>query len=290
LFREDLKQPKRAFYGSTDFPKVKNGLDRKYGDLMDLRGKAGEFIYSLPNGFHAYYLAGENGERQNVAPADVVANTDGIAISSLSAHNNPTIQAPSDCMRCHARGLQGGKQAFDFETYIAPKVEAGLVSKEEVEELKKYWMKNTEYLKKKQADNEIFQEALSKADAAIGAFPLMPDLVAAYHQDVSFDQLARELGLPKETLTLALFSKQNASWRKRLGLKDDLSAVKTFAVPREKVEALYCDLKKTLLEQNIIKPPPASRQRQPASSQPNHSSAQNPGTTGRPRTTPSLPR
>jgi serine/threonine-protein kinase len=56
-----------------------------------------QILFSLPNGLHGYFLAGEDGRRLEVAPPEAVADPlarDGLARNGLS------------CIRCHDQGVQ----------------------------------------------------------------------------------------------------------------------------------------------------------------------------------------
>ena len=55
----------------------------------------GEMIWSLPNGFQAYYLANNKGNRINDGPIDLVSGT----------RARPVISNGISCMDCHSQGL-----------------------------------------------------------------------------------------------------------------------------------------------------------------------------------------
>lgn len=287
LFWEEM-DVKRTFYGSTDFPLAKRGLDRQFGDITKLKGKAGEFIFSLPNGFHSYALYGADGSRQNVAPADVVQNVDGIGPSTVSSHSDPAIRAPFDCMRCHNGGLRGGSQKFELRDFLAARKKAGLVDEDTIKAMEEFWTTNQAYQKQRTEDNQVFREALETADAyiPIGAkgnpgddlspgYPLAADLAAVYEHDLNLGQIARELGLKPAELKKALSSSANVKWRERLNFKDG-KITDDYSISRETFSQLFCDLKKTLIRQRVIRPSELGTEPRPDDSgpipvpQPNH--------------------
>lgn len=57
----------------------------------------GEFIFSLLNGLHGYYLATANGQRLNIGPSRIVQD---------SSRLDRTIMAGISCFSCHASGIQ----------------------------------------------------------------------------------------------------------------------------------------------------------------------------------------
>jgi hypothetical protein len=73
------------------FPLLKSASGK-----ANFRFDASEFIFSLANGLHGYFLANAQGQRVNAAPLTVVADN----ISPFS----PEIKAGISCYRCHSGG------------------------------------------------------------------------------------------------------------------------------------------------------------------------------------------
>jgi hypothetical protein len=64
------------------------------GNVFDF--DASEIIHTLPNGLQGYSLWDADGSRQNFAPTNLVADTEGI---------DPQIDNALDCQRCHSGGI-----------------------------------------------------------------------------------------------------------------------------------------------------------------------------------------
>ena len=75
-----------------EFPLLKETGSKQVFDFQ-----AGEVIYSLPNGLQAYALFNNKGERQDVAPVNIVRDVE----SPIS----PEIRNASSCHRCHNGGI-----------------------------------------------------------------------------------------------------------------------------------------------------------------------------------------
>ena len=63
------------------------------------RHDGGESIFTLPNGFHAYYLSAADGARLDVGPAEIVRDDD------YTDGTGEVVNAIS-CMSCHSRGMR----------------------------------------------------------------------------------------------------------------------------------------------------------------------------------------
>ena len=68
-------------------------------DSRAFRHDGGETIFTLPNGFHAYYLNTADGRRLDVGPTSIVRDDD------YSEGTGEVVNAVS-CMSCHARGIR----------------------------------------------------------------------------------------------------------------------------------------------------------------------------------------
>ena len=67
-------------------------------NLFGIRADAGEFLFSLPNGLQAGYLADAQGKQQAVAPAD-------IAIDSQTSFKDKQVFNYRSCIGCHEKGI-----------------------------------------------------------------------------------------------------------------------------------------------------------------------------------------
>lgn len=67
-------------------------------NLLEVNADAGEFIWSLPNGLQAYYLANAAGVQQREAPAN-------IAQDSQTPFRNKSVVNARGCVQCHSAGI-----------------------------------------------------------------------------------------------------------------------------------------------------------------------------------------
>ncbi len=272
-FEERKGKLKRTVYRSYDFSSTPlEGDEEKFSDTAqhpnDFKGKAGEFIFHLDNGFLGFYLAGGNGARQDLAPADVVKNKEYIGPKTVSAHNNPQIRAPFDCLRCHSGGFIGEAGGFDIEKFTAGKLQRKLITEAEVERAKGRYVKGAVYDEQSEQDSDIFRKAMKDADAYIEwkagkPAALLPDFAAQYKKDIkSLAQLAKELGFKDQDgktaaqlFRAAVTAPRNTTWRKRLFGEDKVPEGDEIpAIPRKEFADLFCDLKLTLIDQEALTP------------------------------------
>lgn len=75
-------------------------------NVFTIQHDAGEFIWSLPNGLQAYYLANVAGDQQVEVPAD-------IALDSRTTLKDKRVRNAMNCVTCHAVGINS------FENVIA---------------------------------------------------------------------------------------------------------------------------------------------------------------------------
>lgn len=76
-----------------------NPLIADFGLNSNFEFAASEWIWVLPNGMQAYFLANAAGVRQDFAPLDIVSDT------SEGGKFDPTIRNSLSCHRCHAQGI-----------------------------------------------------------------------------------------------------------------------------------------------------------------------------------------
>jgi serine/threonine-protein kinase len=90
----------RSLYGSYwksyDF-KTSKGEENMFKDPIDLHEVGGEYVFTLPNGLHGYYVSDAKGNRIEVAPQEIVIDK----FASDKAVRNGLA-----CMRCHDAGVK----------------------------------------------------------------------------------------------------------------------------------------------------------------------------------------
>jgi hypothetical protein len=197
--------------GRQSFFEYPLGPASAYGEELAFNHDGGESIFTLPNGFHAYYLNTADGARLNVGPTEIVRDTDypdgtGEVVNGIS------------CISCHSKGMRFNddhvREVALNNLSLSPSarqtIDAIYPGKEVV----------NDYFQK---DMEAFFETLTLAGIdpetkAAGLEPVRGLFV--YHVDyfIDFEQAANELGLTAEELRgrMAFAGHQNASLLTRL--------------------------------------------------------------------------
>lgn len=210
--------------GRQSFFEYPLGPVSAHGEEVSFHEDGGESIFTLPNGFHAYYLNTTDGTRLNVGPTSIVRDTDypdgtGEVINGIS------------CMSCHSKGIrlnddhvrEVALNNLALPPSVRQTVDAIYPGREVV----------NEYFQK---DMDAFFATLEKAGIpadtkAAGLEPIRGLFV--YHVDyfVDFEQAANELGLTAEEMRarMAFAGSENASLLTRLDVspiaRDEWTAV-----------------------------------------------------------------
>jgi hypothetical protein len=173
----------------TDF-----GADSVVENLLTSDVDAGEFIWSLPNGLQAYFIAGRDGKLARVVPADIAQDYE------TPARDKQIYNARS-CVGCHAAGIN--KFSDDISGMIErEKVELRSRDKAKALEIEDRYLGDLAGVIDQ--DNAKFQAA---ARAACGRTSeqiatLMTRFVVEYREGlINAEVAARELGVPLEKLS-----------------------------------------------------------------------------------------
>ncbi len=164
-----------------------------YGNEHAFLHDGGESIFTLPNGFHAYYLNTSAGVRLDVGPTSIVRDDD------YSDGTGEVVNGIS-CMSCHSKGIRLNEDRvrdvamndFSLPTEARQVIDQIYPGQDEV----------AKYLA---ADTQQFFGAMASAglEPEITAGGLEPVRgLFVYHVDrfINFAQAANELGLTEETL------------------------------------------------------------------------------------------
>ncbi|WP_121630566.1 DUF4384 domain-containing protein [Tropicibacter alexandrii] len=179
--------------GRQSFFEYPLGPIEAYGPELAFEHDGGESIFTLPNGFHAYYLNTADGARLNVGPTEIVRDDDypdgtGEVVNGIS------------CMSCHSKGIRRNEDKvrdvamgdFSLPPDARQTIDATYPGNETV----------VEYYEQ---DEKQFRGAMESAG-------LNPDITAGglepirglfvYHVDrfIDFKQAANELGLTEDEL------------------------------------------------------------------------------------------
>ncbi|NNE25161.1 MAG: DUF4384 domain-containing protein [Rhizobiales bacterium] len=153
----------------------------------------GETLFSLPNGFNAYYLYTAAGERLDKGPTEIVRDIDR---KDLAVTNGIS------CFGCHDQGIRLAKDDIrkhvidnrNFPKRVREAVEAMYPPQKEMDEL----------LAK---DAERFKNAMLKADLdpslKLGGIEIIGALSKQYENNLDLRQVASEFGLSPENLQKA---------------------------------------------------------------------------------------
>lgn len=164
-----------------------------YGPELAFNHDGGESIFTLPNGFHAYYLNTADGARLNVGPTAIVRDTDypdgtGEVVNGIS------------CISCHSKGIRLNDD--DVREVAMGNLSLSSSARQTISAIYPGKDVVNEYF---QRDMEAFLNTLESAgiDPSTQAAGLEPVRgLFVYHVDyfIDFDQAANELGLTAEEL------------------------------------------------------------------------------------------
>lgn len=173
----------------TDF-----GADSVVENLLTSDVDAGEFIWSLPNGLQAYFIAGRDGKLARVVPADIAQDYE------TPARDKQIYNARS-CVGCHAAGLN--KFSDDVSGMIErERVELRSRDKTKALELEDRYLGDLAGVIDQ--DNARFQAAVKEAcgRSSEQIATALTRFTVEYREGlINAEVAARELGVPVEELS-----------------------------------------------------------------------------------------
>ncbi len=176
---------KQSFFEHPVGPGGKNGF-KFVEDGFEHDG--GESIWSLPNGFQAYYLSTADGKRLDKGPTQIVRD---MSRKDLAVTNGLS------CMGCHDQGIRKAKDEVrqvvlsgkSFSKQIREQVEALYIPTERMDQIL-------------EADTKRFQDAMYRAglepSLKLNGVEMISALANRYEADVDLNLAAAEFGLPKK--------------------------------------------------------------------------------------------
>jgi hypothetical protein len=194
VMRFELNQPGGFFWASFDY--ADNGRQNAsiYADPLgaDAAAAGGEFIYSLPNGMMAFYVAANNGQgsRLTEAPTDVVTDP-------RQVKNNNAVTNGVSCNGCHQNGI------FPFQDKVREYVlENQLIyDNETFQAVMDLYPTNDELLKVTTADSEYFEASLEASGVPRNiADPVTTLYLEFVAKQVQKERAAGDLGVPVSLL------------------------------------------------------------------------------------------
>ena len=160
---------------------------------LEFQHDGGESIFTLPNGFHAYYLNAADGSRLDVGPNQIVRDDD-------YTDGTGEVMNAISCMSCHSRGIRFNEDQVRTSALNNMSFTSG--QRQRIGALYKGAETVTEIL---QRDERSFLEAMRRAgldpEVEAGGREPIRGLFMYYIDDyVGFPRAANELGLPEEDL------------------------------------------------------------------------------------------
>jgi cytochrome c len=178
----------RVFWTSYDFAN-NGGKENIFSDPLDFQNDAGETIFSLPNGMHAYMLSDAAGNRLDVA------NT---AVAIDRSQRDATVRNGISCARCHSVGFKNKQD--EVGPFVASSFNFDATTKDTVAALYTAPNRFTDLVN---ADNSAFLGSVQKLTPppSVTVEPIGA-VFDKFDEDVDLAHAAAELGVqPKQLLT-----------------------------------------------------------------------------------------
>jgi hypothetical protein len=208
----------------------------------------GESIFSLPNGFQAYYLNTADGKQLDKGPVDIVRDLDN--------PRDPSVINGISCMRCHDQGMRKAKD--DIREAVLKGRSFSKEVREQVEALYPPPEKMDQII---DGDAKRFSDAMKRAGLnptlKLNGVEMTFALSRAYEEDINLEQAASELGLQKDEF---LQASQDADKQ----YKSLVRRLQQGTIPRDDFEAKFIELAKEIGDEEPIKGAPAAPAGRPA--------------------------
>ncbi len=217
---------KQSFFEHPLGPKGENGFEHD----------GGESIFSLPNGFQAYYLNTADGKKLDKGPTSIVRD---LSRKDLAVTNGLS------CMGCHDQGIRKAKdevrqvvlsgKSFNRQTREA--VEALYIPTERMDSIL-------------ESDTKRFQDAMFRAglepSLKLNGVEMISALANRYEADVDLTQAAAEFGFNKKDFDEAA----DDADRKFRPL---IRRLQQGSIPRDQFETNYRELALAISDQEEVK-------------------------------------
>jgi hypothetical protein len=195
----------------------------------------GETIFSLPNGFQAYYLNKANGDILAKGPTEIVRDP---------SRRDFAVTNGISCMGCHDQGMRKAKD--DIRAHILGSKLFPLDVREKVEGLHPTHEKMDRIIAE---DTKRFADAMARAGLEptlkLNGVEMINALAQRYEDDVDIKIAAAELGMTvEEFLRVANDSDKN--------LRATLRRLEQGLVPRDQFEASYVAIAKDIGDERPI--------------------------------------
>lgn len=222
------------FWTSYDFAGNK-GKQNLYEHPLGPKGKnafehdGGESIFSLPNGFQAYYLNTADGKSLNTGPTNIVQDK---RAKDLAVTNGIS------CMGCHEFGMIKAKDEIRKIALGGPGGKA--FSRADLREIDGLYPENERMDRILDADAKRFQDAMFRAgldpNLNYNGIEMITALSQRYEQDVDLTMAAAELGMTKDEFLQATSGGFDSA------LIPTIRRLQQNSLPRDQFEAKYRQL------------------------------------------------
>jgi len=195
----------------------------------------GETIYSLPNGFQAYYLNTDKGVQIDKGPTSIVRD---LSRKDLAVTNGIS------CMGCHDQGMRKAKDEIreivlagrSFPKDVRDQVEALYPPVEKMDQL----IEN---------DGKRFADAMYRAGLEptlkLNGVEMINALAKRYEDDVDLNLAAAEFGMSKDD-----FKEASADADRKF--KALIRRLEQGAVPRDQFESIYRELARSITDDEEV--------------------------------------
>jgi hypothetical protein len=222
------------FWTSYDFAGNK-GRQNLYEHPLGPKGKnafehdGGETIFSLPNGFQAYYLNTADGKALNTGPTNIVQDK---RAKDLAVTNGIS------CMGCHEFGMIKAKDEIRKIALGGPGGKA--FSRDDLRQIEALYPENDRMDKVLDGDAKRFQDAMYRAgldpNLNYNGIEMITALSQRYEQDVDLTMAAAELGMTKDEF------QQATSGGFKPELIPTIRRLQQNSIPRDQFEVKYREL------------------------------------------------
>ncbi len=207
---------KQSFFEHPTGPGGKDGF-KFVEDGFEHDG--GESIWSLPNGFQAYYLNTADGKKLDKGPTQIVRD---LSRKDLAVTNGLS------CMGCHDQGIRKAKDEVrqvvlsskSFNKATRDAVEALYIPTERMDQIL-------------ESDTKRFQDAMYRAglepSLKLNGVEMITALASRYEADLDFNQAAAEFGFDKNRFESAFVDADRS-------VRPMLRRLKQGTIPRDQFE------------------------------------------------------
>ncbi|MBE7197913.1 MAG: DUF4384 domain-containing protein [Parafilimonas terrae] len=207
-----------------------------FGDKFSFLHDGGEIIFSLPNGFHAYYLTDGKGNRLDTGPTKIVRDP---------AQRDLAVTNGISCMGCHDKGIKfndrrPGQPLDQIRDLV---LKSGSYPPEAKEIVGEIFPTGEAFTKRLETDARRYADALSAADINVNTkddgVEMVNALAKRFEENIKIELAAAELGMRPDEFSERLNAAGGQAYDLKLRLQQDI-------VPRDQFVTLFAPLLNTI--------------------------------------------